>query len=77
MKNAKNIIEPDFQHDESGVEANEKVIITKPFVSQIIEFYKAKNKVYEIAEEGSYTNGYECGAPKCSIVGNNINKWFL
>ena len=38
---------------------------------------KAKNKVYEIAEEGSYTNGYECGAPKCLVVGNNINKWFL
>tara|TARA_R100001129_G_scaffold26203_1_gene17483 strand:+ start:8947 stop:10446 length:1500 start_codon:yes stop_codon:yes gene_type:complete len=56
MKNAKNIIEPDFQHDESGVEANEKVIITKPFVSQIIEFYKAKNKVCPIIKDKTVFN---------------------
>jgi len=37
----------------------------------------AKNKVYEIAEEGSYSNGYDCGAPKCRIVGKDSNKWFV
>jgi|TARA_B110000483_G_scaffold232831_1_gene300904 uncharacterized protein YbjT (DUF2867 family) len=37
---------------------------------------KAKNKVYEIAEEGSYSNGYDCGAPKCQIVGSDSSKWF-
>jgi uncharacterized protein YbjT (DUF2867 family) len=36
----------------------------------------AKNKVYEIAEEGSYSNGYDCGAPKCSIKGSDKSKWF-
>jgi hypothetical protein len=37
---------------------------------------KAKNKVYEIAEEGSYSNGYDCGAPKYQIVGSDSSKWF-
>jgi uncharacterized protein YbjT (DUF2867 family) len=37
---------------------------------------KAKNKVYEIAEEGSYSNGYDCDAPKCQIVGSDSSKWF-
>ena len=37
----------------------------------------AKNKVYEIAEEGSYSNGYDCGEPKCHVVGKDSSKWFV
>ena len=36
----------------------------------------AKNKVYEIAEEGSYSNGYDCGEPKCHVVGKDSSAWF-
>ena len=37
----------------------------------------AKNKVYEIAEEGSYSNGYDCGEPKCRVVGKDSSAWFV
>jgi len=37
----------------------------------------AKNKVYEIAEEGSCSNGYDCGEPKCRVVGKDSSAWFV